>query len=319
MDNILVRLKGSFAILPGHSIGLCRLFEHCIVGHVPRNLRQFTYLRTTLCIFVRRPSCKLINILCVFCLGRLITIIARIRVMDNILVRLKGSFAVLPNYSISISSPLSNCHKVRSGHSTRLFIQFSFTLIPFPTTKCITISMDRVFVVIGRNIRSLSQVIRSSIGKNSTLGTILVSDRVGVKFYFPIRNREIKFLFLIIHSNLQRRLSIEWIIVILQQVGINFFRVNRHGISLGIGVVSTSRFCVFGLVTNKTAFLRKVPISFRIFTKCSRTYTRRKSIMHHTRRNTASNGFRNFLKHTVQCTSIVRIISMVTIRCNAIS
>ena len=180
--------------------------------------------------------------------------------------------------------------------------------------------MDRVFVVIGRNIRSLSQVIRSSIVKNSTLGTILVSDRVGVKFYFPIRNREIKFLFLIIHSNLQRRLSIEWIIVILlQQVGINFFRVDRYSISLGIGVVSTSRFCVCGLVTSKTAFLRKVPISFCAITKCTRTYTIRKSIMHRTSRESASNGLRNFLKHFVQIASIVRVISMATIRCNAIS
>ena len=137
-------------------------------------------------------------------------------------------------------------------------------------------------------------------------------------------NGEVKYFiyFLITFFDLYRqsgRLIKRIIAVIrLQHSGLNFIRVNRHGIGLGINVVSTSRFCVCGLVTSKTAFLRKVPISFRVFTKCSRTYTRRKSIMHHTRRNTASNGFRNFLKHTVQCTSIVRVISMVTIRCNAI-
>ena len=175
--------------------------------------------------------------------------------------------------------------------------------------------MDRVFVVIGRNIRSLSQVICNAIVKNSTLGTILVSDRVGVKFYFPIRNREIKFLFLIIHSNLQRRLSIKWIIVILiQQVGIDFFRVDRYSISLGIGVV-------FGIALISDLFIKgvKIPVGSCFSIKGVRTYTLRKSIMHRTSRESASNVLRNFLEHIVQLVSIVRVISMVTIRCNAIS
>ena len=41
--------------------------------------------------------------------------------------------------------------------------------------------------------------------------------------------------------------------------------------------------------------------------------------MHRTSRESASNVFRNFLERIVQLASIVRIISMVTIRCNATS
>ena len=147
--------------------------------------------------------------------------------------------------------------------------------------------------------------------------------RVGTvsALYISPGNGEVKYLlitFFDLYCQSGRLIKRIIAVILLQHSGINFIRVDRYSISLGIGVVSTSRFFVCGLVTSKTAFLRKVPISFCAITKCTRTYTLRKSIMHRTSRESASNGLRNFLKRLVQLASIVRVISMATIRCNAI-
>ena len=137
--------------------------------------------------------------------------------------------------------------------------------------------------------------------------------------YLSPRNGEVKCFFCILtiffDIYFQSGSTVKGIVVVLiKQTRINTIRVDRHSISLGIGVVRG-----IALIRGPCLKGAKIPVGSCFSIKGARTYTIRKSIMHRTSRESASNGFRNFLKHFVQIASIVRVISMATIRCNAIS
>ena len=78
------------------------------------------------------------------------------------------------------------------------------------------------------------------------------------------------------------------------------------------GIALLSDLCIKGA---------KIPVGRCFSTKGLRTYTIRKSIMHRTSRESASNGFRKFLKHFVQLVSIICVIGIrftIFLACNAI-